>query len=211
MPSARARPLHHLEKGALAPLPAPLLVSTPSYSPSRRKLEGGYCPMAVHPMPLAPATSSYCSTAPFSVVHAEISRKLDQIEATLARCTGNVTRTLMEPLSHSPLPPHCGGSTMLSACDLPSDRARLTDCLKNELMAPLPALPAASMPSYSPSTITTMGGGYLSMAPPGCSTKGSMAPTPAHHGAEMPSSSSARPPSLAQPAPSHPQRSMGGS
>jgi hypothetical protein len=78
-------------------------------------------------------------------------------------------------------------------------------------MAPSPALPAASTPLYSPPTTTTMGGGYLSTAPHGRSANGSMAPTPAHHGAETPSSSLACPPSLAQLAPSHPQWSMGGS
>jgi hypothetical protein len=167
----------------MAPLPAPLAASIPLYSPSKRKLEGGYCPTAVPPMLLAPATSLYHSTAQFSVVHAKISRKLEQIKATLARCTGNLARTLKEPLSHSPPPPHCGGSTTPSACDLPSNWARLTNHSENGSMAPLPALLSASTPSYSPPTTTRMGGGYLLTAPPGCSKKRPMAPTPAHHGA----------------------------
>jgi hypothetical protein len=79
---------------------------------------------------------------------------------------------------------------MLSACDLPSDRARLPNSLP---------------------TTTTMGGRYLLMAPPGCLANGSMAPTLAHHGAETPSLSSESPLSLACPAPFHPQQSMGGS
>ncbi len=80
-----------------------------TYSPPTSATMGGeYCLTAVPPMLSAPAISSYRSTAPFSVVHAEISRKLDQIKATLARCTSNLARTLMEPLSHSP-PLHIAG------------------------------------------------------------------------------------------------------
>jgi hypothetical protein len=95
-----------------------------TYSPPTSTTMGGeYYPTAVPPMLSAPAISSYCLTAPFSDAitenswpqnsWAKISQKLAQIDAMLAR-------TLMEPLSHSPPPPHCGGSTMLSACDLPS-------------------------------------------------------------------------------------------
>ncbi len=184
-----------------------------TYSPPTSATMGGeYCPTEVPLMLSAPAILLYCSTAPFSVVHAKISWKLDQIEATLARYTGNLARTSMEPLSHSPPPPHCGGSTTPSACDLPLAQASPPDCLAEGSMAPLPATTEATMPSpslahhpttawfYPPHPLQTMGG----------ISEGSMAPSPATTEAATPLPSLARPFMLTWSSPTHPLPTMGG-
>jgi hypothetical protein len=149
-------------------------------------------------MLLAQAILLYCLTAPFSDAITENSwpqtswagyQKLAQINAMLARMS-------MEPLSHSPPPPHCEGSTMLSACDLPSARASPPDRLAKGLMAPssattpeattpLPSLAHPSTPawSYPSHPHQTMGG----------LPEGLMAPSPATTEAATPLPSLARP------------------
>ncbi len=175
---------------------------------------GEYCSTAVPPMLSAPAILSYCLTAPFSVVHAKISRKLDQIEATLAQCTGNLARTLMEPLSHSPPPPHCGGSTTPSACDLPLAQASPPDCLAEGLMAPSPATTEAATPSPSLAHHPTPAWSYPSHPHQtmGGIPEGLMAPLPATTEAATPSPSSARPflPTRSSPPPPLPMMGGGG-
>jgi hypothetical protein len=184
-----------------------------TYSPPTSTTMGGeYCPTAIPPMLSAPAISLYHSTAPFSIVHAKISQKLDQIEATLARCTGNLARTLMEPLSHSPHPPHCGGSTTPSACDLPSAQASPPDRLAEGLMAPSPATTEAAMPSPSLAHHPTPARSYPSHPHQtmGGIPEGSMAPTPATTEAATPLPSSAHPFLPTRSPPTHPLPTMGG-
>jgi hypothetical protein len=164
----------------------------------------------------APAISSYRSTAPFSGAitenfwpqnsWAKISQKLAQVNAMLARIS-------MEPLYHSPPPPQRGGSTMPTACDLPSARASPPDCLAKGLMAPSPATTAAATPlpslahpsmpawSYPSHPNRTMGG----------IPEGLRAPSPATTEAAMPSPSSARPFLPTRSPPTHPLPTMGGS
>ncbi len=111
---------------------------------------GEYCPTAVPPTLSAPAIWLYRSTAPCSdAIINENSRPQTswaEIDQRLAQVITMLARMLMEPLSHSPPPPHCGGSTTLSACDLPLARASPPDRLAKGLMAPSPATTEAAMP-----------------------------------------------------------------
>jgi hypothetical protein len=155
-------PLTHVASmGRVSPLPHQQGSTT--YSPPTSATMGGeYCPAAVPPMLSAPAILSYRSTAPFSNAITENSRpqySMAEISQIMAQIEAMLARTSMEPLSHSPPPPHCGGSMMPSACDLPSARASPPDRLAQGLMAPspatteaatpLPSLPHPSMPARS--------------------------------------------------------------
>jgi hypothetical protein len=174
-----------------------------------------YCPTAVPLMLLAPAILSYCLTAPFSDAitenswpqnsWAKISQKLAQIEAMLAR-------TSMEPLSHSPPPPHCGGSTTPSACDLPSARANPPDRLAKGLMAPLPATTEAAMSLPSLAHPSTPAWSYPSHPHQtmGGIPERLMAPLPATTEAATPSPSSAHPFLPTWSSPTHPLPTMWG-
>jgi hypothetical protein len=190
--------------------------STTYSPPTSTTMGGGYCPTAVPPMLSAPAISSYRPTAPFSDAitensrpqnsWAEISQKMAQIEAVLAR-------TSMEPLSNFPPPPHCGGSTTPSSCDLPSAQASPTDRLAKGSMEPSPAITEAATPSPSLAHPSTPARSYPSHPhrTMGGIPEGLMAPSPATTEAATPSPSSACPFLPTRSSPTHPLPKMGGS
>ncbi len=193
-----SRPLvHTASMGRVSPLLNQL--GSMTYSPPTSTTMGGeYCPTAVPMMLSAPAISSYRSTAQFSDAIIENSRPQNswakksqrsaQIEAMMARMS-------MELLSHSPPPPHCGGSTTPSACDLPSARASPPDRLEKELMAPSPATTEAATPSLSLAHPSMPARSYPSQPhrTMGGIPERLMAPLPATTEAATPSPSSARP------------------
>jgi hypothetical protein len=119
----------------------------------------------------------------------------------------------MEPLSHSPPPLHCGGSTTSSACDLPLAQASPPDRLAKGLMAPSPATTEAAMPSLSLAHPSTSARSYPSHPHQtmGGIPEGSMAPSPATTEAATPSPSSAHPFLPTWSSPIHPLPTMGGS
>ncbi len=124
-----------------------------------------------------------------------------------------MARMSMEPLPHSPPPPHCGGNTTPSACDLPSARASPPDRLAKGLMAPSPATTEAATPSPSLAHPSTPAWSYPSHPHQtmGGIPEGSMAPSPATTEAATPSPSSACPFLPTWSSPTHPLPTMGGS
>jgi hypothetical protein len=190
--------------------------STTYYPPTSATKGGEYCPTAVPPMLSAPAISSYRSTAPFSDAITENSwpqTSWAKIDQRLAQVNAMLAWMLMEPLSHSPPPPHCGGSTTPSACDLPSDRASPPDRLAKGSMAPLPATTKAATPSLSLAHPSTPARSYPSHPHQsmGGIPEGLMAPSPATTEAAMPSTSSAHPFLPTWSSLTHPLPTMGGS
>jgi hypothetical protein len=135
--------------------PSHFLMALPSYSAqasARTAHPSGPSTTAVPQTLSAPAILLYCLTATFSDAitensrpqnsWAKISQKLAQVNAMLARIS-------MEPLYHSPPPPQHGGSTIPTACDLPSARVSPPNRLAKGSMAPLPATTAVATPSPS--------------------------------------------------------------
>jgi hypothetical protein len=190
--------------------------STTYSPPTSATMRGEYCPMAVPLMLLAPAISLYCSTAPFSDAITENSwpqTSWAKIDQRLAQVNAMLAWMLMEPLSHSPPPPHCRGSMTPSACNLPSAQASPPDRLAKGSMAPSPATTEAAMPSPGLAHPSTPAWSYPSHPhrTVGGIPEGSMAPSPATTEAATPLPSSARPFLPTWSSPTRPLPTMGGS
>ncbi len=207
--------VHAASMGRVSPLLHQLGSTT--YSPPTSATMGGeYCPTAVPPMLSAPAISLYHSTAPFSNAITENSRpqySMAKISQMMAQIEAMLAQMLMEPLSHSPPPPHCRGSRTPSACDLPSARASPPYRLAKGSMAPSPATAEAATPLPSLAHSSTLARSYPSHPHQtmGGIPEGLMAPLPATTEAATPSPSLAHPFLPTRSSPTHPLPTMGGS